>query len=217
MPDEKPRILACVPTYHAVDPAPFLHFMIVSQETGRAEARGQYAVRWMAGGPKVKLLRVRNGACKQALDIGASHLLLVDDDMLLNPADIIGRLLQADKDIVGPLFFRSDGNYDPLVFRLGSDDVFWPIFDYPQKQLFKVDAIGGGVMLIRRRVLETLHDLWFVPAPDGSASTDLPFCRKVTQAGFEVWCDSSMPVLQMGLPQPPGERNFQNFQNRQHP
>jgi hypothetical protein len=48
-----PKILASVPIYNAVTPEPFMFFMVCSQETGRAELRGEYSLRWMATGPKV--------------------------------------------------------------------------------------------------------------------------------------------------------------------
>jgi hypothetical protein len=205
------RILCSVPCYHAMDPLPLMHFLDVSQETGRAEAAGKYSVRWLVGGPKVKTQNVRNISCAATLNGGATHLAFVDDDMLLGPRDIFEKLLAHDKDIVAPLFFRSSGNFDPLVFHLNGDGEPHPITDYPKNALFKASGgVGTGVMLIKRAVLERVGDNngWFHYPLDSTRSMDLDFCIRAIGKGFKVWCDSSIIVKQMGLPAPVGEDDF---------
>lgn len=212
-----PRVLVCVPCYSGVDPNPFIRFLIVSQESGRAEAAGKYSVRWMIGGPKVKTQNVRNIACKMALDCAASHLLFVDDDMFLDDKDIVEKLLAHDKAIVAPLFFRSAGNYDPLVFDLDSNGDPTPILDYPKNALVEArGGVGTGVMLIKRQVLEAVKDPWFFYPPNPARSMDLHFCLRAIDLGFQVWCDTSLIVRQLGLPQPVGEDDFLNYQATIH-
>lgn len=203
------RILCSVPVYHALDPLPFMSFLDVSQETGRAEVAGKYSVRWLVGGPKVKTQIVRNISCRTTLTGGASHLAFVDDDMLLGPRDIFERLLAHDKDIVSPLFFRAAGNFDPLVFHLDGDGEPCPITDYPKDTLFEAPAgVGTGVMLIKREVLEALEDPWFFYPQQSTRSMDVDFCLRAIAKGFKVWCDTSIIVKQMGLPKPVGEEDF---------
>ncbi|MBF0562597.1 MAG: hypothetical protein HQL37_11370 [Alphaproteobacteria bacterium] len=203
------RILCSVPVYHAVEPLPFAHFLSLSQESGRAEAAGKYEVRWLVGGPKVKTQNVRNTSCRVALDGNATHLAFIDDDMLPEPKDILERLLAHDKDIVAPLFFRSSGNFDPLVFDLDGSGEPVPMLNYPRNALFQVNGgVGTGVMLIKSRVLKAMHDPWFYYLTNSARSMDVHFCIRAISMDFEVWCDSSIIVRQMGLPNPVGEADF---------
>lgn len=209
MSSEKPRILCSIPTYHAVDPHPFLKFLEVAQEAGRAEAAGKYAVRWQVGGPKIKTQNVRNQACKTVLEGGATHLAFVDDDMLLEPKEIFERLLAHDKDIVSPLFFRTEGDYEPLVFQVNGDGIPRPTLDYPKNSLFEVNCgVGTGVMLIKKEVLEALGDPWFFYPSSAALGMDIHFCQRAIQKGFKVWCDTSIVVRQMAIPKPVGEEEF---------
>jgi len=195
-----------------MEPEPLMNFMLVSQESGRAEARGEYSVRWLIGGPKVKTENVRNISCVTALKGGASHLLFIDDDMLISPPDIIGKLLALDKDIVSPLFFRSSGNFDPLVFNINGDGEPHPIMNYPQKEVFQVNGgVGTGVMLIKRAVLEAMKPPYFYYPPNTTRGADLHFCMRAIDKGFTVWCDSSLVVNQMGMARPVGEIDFLNM------
>jgi hypothetical protein len=204
-----PRVLASVPCYHAMDPEPLMNFLLASQDSGRAETRGEYSVRWLVGGPKVPTQKVRNISCDTALKGGATHLLFADDDMLISPPNIIGRLLARDKDIIAPLFFRSSGNFDPLVFDIDDKGEPHPILDYPHNELFQVTGgVGTGVMLIKREVLEAIGEPYFFYPENSTRSADLHFCMRAIKKGFQVWCDTSLIVKQMGMAQPIGEANF---------
>lgn len=208
------RVLFSVPCYHSMEPEPLMNFLITAQECGKAEAQGLYSVRWLVGGPKVKTQNVRNISCSAALKGGATHLAFADDDMLISPPDIIGRLLEKDKDIIAPLFFRSSGNHDPLVFNLNGDGEPHPIEDYPKNSLFQVTGgVGTGVMLIKREVLEAIGDPWFYYPENSTRSMDLHFCMRAIAKGFSVWCDTSLIVRQMGPRQPIGEEHFLNHKS----
>jgi GT2 family glycosyltransferase len=192
-----------------MDPEPLMNFLLVSQESGRAEARGEYSVRWLIGGPKVSTPKVRNISCEAALKGGATHLLFADDDMLLCPPDIIGKLLARDKDIIAPLFFRSSGNFDPLVFNVNGDGEPHPILDYPHNELFQVDGgVGTGVILIKREVIEAIGAPYFFYPENSTRGADLHFCMRAIKKGFQVWCDTSLIVKQMGMAHPIGETDF---------
>lgn len=207
-----PKILASVPIYNAVAPEPFMFFMVASQETGRAEVRGEYSVRWMATGPKVKIPLVRNISCDQMLKLGADYLAFVDDDMLLQPKEIFGRLLSQDKDIISPLFFRSSGDIQPLMFQMNGDGEPSPIEQWERGSL--VEATGGtgtGVMLIKRKVLEAMQPPWFYYPENSTRSMDVHFCLRAIELGFKVWCDTSIVCKQMGKAYPVGEEEYLKY------
>jgi hypothetical protein len=192
-----PRIFASVPVYSAVSPLPFMSFLALSQQTGRDEVKGLYKTRWLCAGPKCKLPVARNSSCDLALRQNATHLCLIDDDMV-PPPDSILRLLLHDVDIVAPLFFRSGEGHEPLVFRFDGNGAANPILDYPSASCFPVDAVGTGMMLIKRKVLQSIEPPWFFWPREGQGM-DMEFCHRAGQAGFKIWCDSSIKVPQEGI------------------
>lgn len=203
-----PHVLACVPAYGGTDPDPLMALIVASQETGRAEQRRDYEVRWMVGGPKVPIAKVRNTACHVATKGGATHLFFVDNDMLI-AAKLLGHLLALDLPIVVPMFFRSGGPVDPLCFDFDQKGNAVPMQNYPVNQVFKAPAgAGTGCMLIKVEVLQALEAPWFRPAHEPPYNYDLPFCQRAARAGFYTYCDSRMLVQQMGNAQPVGRDQF---------
>lgn len=197
-----PRIICTVPVYTAVTPLPFMHFCIFSQETGRAESAGKYKVKWNVGGPQSSASVIRNAACDFVLVGGASHLMLIDDDMCPQ-ANIIEHLLSLDVPIASPIFFRDNG--DPLVFEWKEGRRF-PILNYPIDEVFEAPAgVGTGVMLIKREVIESMEKPWF----DDTRDSDLNFCRRAAENGFKAYCDSRVLVLQMGKASPIGKAQWE--------
>jgi hypothetical protein len=196
-----PRVLCNVPVYTAVTPIPFINFMVFSQETGKAETAGKYKVKWNVGGPQTNVSMIRNIACKIAIEGGATHLFLVDDDMLL-PSGILEYLLGLDKPIVSPVFFRDDG--DPLVFEW-ANGMRVPMVNYPIDKLFEAPAgTGTGIMLIKTEVLKSMESPWF----DTGYQLDLEFCHRAEEKGFKTYCDSRVMVQQMGKPEPVGKKQW---------
>jgi hypothetical protein len=203
-----PRILVSVPNYHAVEPYPFIHFLILSQETGRAELEGRYAVCWMVGGPKVKIIPVREGAVRIAQQKGCSHLLQIDDDMVC-PQKLIDHLLADDVDIVVPLFFTAGPPIKPLCFESGTNGRPVPIWDYPKKALFECSGgVGTGVMLVKMEVFKAMESPYFRPTLDLTIGEDIDFCRRAMLLGFKCWCDSRILVRQMACQTPIGEEDY---------
>lgn len=204
MTNECPRIIGSVPVYTAMTPMPLMYFLSLSQETGRADAQGRYKLRWIVGGPKTQTHIIRNAACAVVLQSGATHLLLIDDDMCPT-ADIIDNLLLLDLPIVSPIFFRDNG--DPLVFDW---DPVTPkrvsMTNYPVDQVFEAPAgVGTGVMLIKRQVIEAIDG----PCFGVGEYSDLDFCAKAAAVGFKSYCDSRILVRQMGKPEPIGSSQWE--------
>ena len=141
----------------------------------------------------------------------ASHLLMVDTDMILPPY-LIEALLEADKDIVGGLCFTGNGpslsNLAPTirVIRPNEDgkpniEVLW---DYPRDTLVKCDATGAACMLIKRKVAEDVweargkdHPLpWFAHGVHNGIEIgeDVAFCLTAGKLGYEIWVDTGLVI-----------------------
>ncbi len=136
----------------------------------------------------------RNAIVQRFLQTDCSWLLVLDDDVvpLHNPL----RMVWADKDIVGsPAKIRQESQILSWAVYLKSSvvDAYIPVnleAQDPTAELLKVDAIGAGCILIRRKVLETLNAPFRCEYDDNGVltyGTNFAFCRKATAAGFEVW------------------------------
>lgn len=133
----------------------------------------------------------RTSLVKDAIEVGATHLLFVDSDMQF-PADALQRLLAHNKDIVGV-------DYNKRQFPLV------PVFEQPEKQdtLYKTKAIGTGLMLIKLSIFEKMKDqAWFNFGRNAEGETtlgeDVWFCMTAQDAGFEVWVDPTITVKHLG-------------------
>jgi hypothetical protein len=150
----------------------------------------------------------RNGLVDAFLKMPHDHFLWIDSDMLF-PDYGVTRLLNADKDIIGGVYYKKMFPYDPLAFQLGEDGNFRTWFDYPKDKMFKCGAVATGFMLVKRKVMEAFtpevikelskpFDLGRNPNSGNEEGEDLAFCRRAQKLGFEVWCDPTIPLGHIG-------------------
>lgn len=151
--------------------------------------------------PMHSLVQVARRDCVlEAQQAGSSHLCFIDSDMMF-PGDLITRLAERNKPVIG---VNAHEKRLPLVstVKIGVDKPEnWKAEDMP-KAPFKCFAVGTGLMLIDMRVFEKMEQPWFAFShhPDGSLDygEDVWFCKRVREAGFEVWCDPTIPVGHIG-------------------
>lgn len=205
-----PKILASVPVYHSVEPQPFLNFLVLSQVTGKAEAEGKYAVRWCVPGPKIKTVIARNTLSQLAITGDADYLLLMDDDMVV-PSNMLECLLKRNVDIVSPIFFRSVSPIDPLVYTIDEFGDRVPYYDYPKNALFETPGGNGtGVMLIKTSVLKKMDVPIWRGNIDPEIAEDIEFCDRAKTLGFKTYCDSTVEARQMSLPVAIGSEYYES-------
>lgn len=158
----------------------------------------------------------RSKHATEFLDTPCTHLMMIDDDMAF-PADIIGRLLSEDVDIIGVPYRRKTVN--PVRFTVRhTKDI---IYKENRPHMVEVEGIGTGLMLVKRKVFESL--LPSTPAirhtPDGPItqmffrhefiddgligsktymSEDYNFCRLAREAGYKIWAYVDEDVAHMG-------------------
>lgn len=116
----------------------------------------------------------------QAIKAGATHLFFVDDDMVYEK-DTLKKLLETDVDIVGAKYANRRGDGEVVEY-----------LDKRSDFLYKVKALGGGCVLIKKEVFEKVPQPWFgyktLPSGAVSMSHDWFFCEKAREAGFNIWC-----------------------------
>jgi hypothetical protein len=143
-----------------------------------------------------------NAGIQAALHAGAMAVLLLNNDTVVHPA-MLYHLLEAaaarpEAGVFGPAIYYYER--PQRIWQLGAREYsLLPIpLSLGQRTLrhnggrpFRVDYVTGCAMLVRREVfrqvglLDTAYAMYF---------EDADFCRRVRQAGFELWC---VPAAQM--------------------
>lgn len=141
----------------------------------------------------------REHIAKMAIERNCSHLLFIDSDMQFEP-DAAERLLARDKDIIGV-------QYNLRKFPKTSTVKVWDengkeLMEDQGNGLLKVASVATGFMLIKTSVFEKLSHPWFFWESDenGEVKTgeDSWFCRKAREAGYEIFCDITIPIKHWG-------------------
>jgi len=158
--------------------------------------------------------KARNYLVRIALEQGVTHLFFLDDDNP-PPPETLGRLLQADKDIITVPILTRNEPYTPCIFKKVdiSDKTKVPGYVHIEKidtsggDVVQVDACGMACTLIKREVLEKLYPKYegspfaftrdtIDPPVDGKnkrdMSEDVVFCERAKKEGFTVWCDTAI-------------------------
>jgi hypothetical protein len=154
--------------------------------------------------------------------VPTTHLLFIDDDMGFKP-ELVLDMLSLDKPLVG------------AAYRQRQDKITWTIGDIisseikntsPESMFLEVSAIGGGVMLIRKDVIEsmlqtlpnlegpisnsnttvltpvgikrTLRCFDRIETEQGTMGEDFAFCKRYRDCGGEVWASISHDVTHVG-------------------
>ncbi len=137
----------------------------------------------------------RNHIVADFLKTDMDYLAMFDCDTypLLNPFN----MLDSNKDVIGGAYFGWGKNGLRFhVYQKNKEKSLAKIqyLQYPPAKrggLQKVDAVGAGCMLIKRRVLEKIKKPFaYIYEPHIGRlkmSDDIAFCYRCQKAGFEVW------------------------------
>lgn len=132
----------------------------------------------------------RNQIVEQALVHGATHVMFIDDDVIVKP-DALFRLLAHDKDVVCGLQLTRNYPHLPLV------DFGYRRFLKPSDRgLVKILSAGLGICLIKTEVFKAMLKPWFrfgVIRPD-HMDEDTSFFQHLDADGFEVYLDTDCRV-----------------------
>lgn len=136
-----------------------------------------------------------------------THILFLDSDTI-PPANALEKLLSHDKDIISGLtpILQYDrekmtwGTLDNCFLKQDKEEDGKPAKTYAVQRntgLQQIIRCGTSCLLIKREVFEKLEKPYFKFefSEDGVTpvrSEDLYFCDKSKEAGFEIWCDSSV-------------------------
>lgn len=151
------------------------------------------------GGPLIG--KMRNILAEEFLKFHPpmTHLLMCDTDMEFTYEDV-NALLAAKRAVVGGIYIGrlpQVGDLHSVAMKKHEDGVYRPI---PMEKLpgpgeiIAVDALGMGLTLIERKVIEKLKpdhvQLWpFAETviEGRGVGEDISFCYRAKEAGFNIW------------------------------
>ena len=150
----------------------------------------------------------RNCLAKMACENGYDRIMWIDSDMVFEP-DLFERLsarLDEGRDFVTGLYFSRRMPIIPMIYSEVAcylkDGKQIPTSveyrDYPKDSMFKVQGCGfGGCMMTTKMVLDLAEKYGLPFSPILGFGEDLSFCQRATQAGYDLYCDSSIKLGHM--------------------
>ena len=163
---------------------------------------------WKTAWVKGKNYREKGGYAKartelveKAMELKAKWIFMVDTDVLPSP-DVITKMMAHKKDIVTGIYYMKSQPVQPILYKKLGDGPYW---DFPIDELFEVEAVGSGCILINMKVFEAMkkagipyyQENWEYTKPDGTkvqvrVGEDYWFCYQAKNLGFTTYCDSSL-------------------------
>lgn len=143
----------------------------------------------------------RTWLVNKAIEVGGTHILFVDCDMLF-PAGVIKQMLSHNKEIVGV-------EYNGRTFPLKG--VFEPLEERKENELYKAKFTGMGLMLIDLTIfndpkfgvdVEGKRSPWFNFGRDSQGALalgeDAWFSFVARDAGYDTWLDPTIKMYHLG-------------------
>lgn len=126
----------------------------------------------------------RNVAVHAAKQLGATHLLQIDSDMIFPPW-LLEEYLRADVDIIGTPYRRRGppwgmmGEMEPDQDLVGASKQCRPV---------KFKWLATGLMMVKMEVYDKMSEPYYRhPIEDGKVKgEDMEFCRQVKELGYDI-------------------------------
>lgn len=139
----------------------------------------------------------RERIAHKAINEGFTHVLWLDSDMVFGE-DVLEDLMFSGKPFVSCIYHARRKGYASCVFKSiepGGDIHF---DEYPA-ELFQIAGCGFGCLLITTEILSYVllhYGTCFSPLPN--LGEDLAFCKRVTDLGYQIWCDPAVVCGHIG-------------------
>lgn len=154
----------------------------------------------------------RNGLVELAQKENSDYVFFLDDDVM-PPVDVLKHLypvLAKDKNIgaVAGIYPAKTNPPEPMVYKqLGKG----PFYNWKYGEIFEVEGIATGCMLINMEVFKKIPKPWFkteAEDPNGkprpyNITDDLYFCNKALEAGFKLMAHGGVICSQWDIDVPP--------------
>lgn len=160
---------------------------------------GNTTINWSVGS---LIYASRDHLASQAIMENSDYVLWLDSDMVFS-SDLLVDLMkdiESGKDFVSGLYFRRKAPYSPVLYktiRMGfvGESVSEEYLDYPENEMFEIDACGFGGVLMKTEMLKAVidhdHNCF---APIIGYGEDISFCIRAKKLGYKLWCDSRVKM-----------------------
>src|SRR4030042_268924 len=142
---------------------------------------------------------LRNDVVEKSLSIGATHLIMLDTDMIYHP-ETIPRLISHKLPVVGALSFRRYPPFDEILLRKHTEDGitgYVSVEDWQEDELGEVDATGAGCIMFEMDVFKKMPAPWFRFQKNidtgATIGEDIGFCQDLKEAGYRIFVDTAVP------------------------
>lgn len=140
--------------------------------------------------------QARIAIVESARRLDAPWIFMVDDDVEIPQwtiRQLMNTIKQADDDVmvVGGIYPSRTNPTEPIVYKGHGQGVYWK---WRRGEIFEVDAIGTGCMLIRTEVFDKIERPWFKTVKETATDVtdDIWFCAKVREKGYRILADGSV-------------------------
>ena len=131
----------------------------------------------------------RNIIVQKFLSKKHDYLLMIDSDTV--PPSSVVNLADYQKDIIGALYFMwQKGEIMPVAFDRAKEGMYQPVKIDDKDGVVECDAIGTGVIMLSRKVLEDVKAPFLNEYDEDGMKIfglDIAFCRRAKEKGYKVF------------------------------
>ena len=154
-----------------------------------------------------------------------THHFWLDDDLCMFDPNVLMRLVQDNQPIVSGLYWRQEWPHYPILLQehgVGEDvlyDYAYSDTPYPKDKMVQVDAVGCGMLLVKREVYEKIEAPRFLWHGDLKHlhGEDMYFSRKARRAGYPIYVDTRARALHVARTPIGSEEDKWTWFKRRHP
>mgnify|MGYP002638445677 CR=1 FL=1 len=151
----------------------------------------------------------RNDLVQQALYLGCTHILMMDSDQIYNTDNMIQKMLDHDKPVLGARVHRRYPPFDPLLLE-GEISKLTQIPDEKIKDKdgnfnteLQVDYTGTGCILYDMKIFNDMlpeKPFQLITGENGQPiGEDINFCTKLKKMGIPIFADCSIDIKHLTL------------------
>lgn len=144
------------------------------------------------------LPQLRTQMVQQAKDIGATHILMLDSDMIF-PAELAQEWAAEDREVIAANCMIKAWPSAPTARMYNGTPEGRKLYCDPDQRWEKVWRVGTGIMMIDMRVFDKIEQPWFPitwrPESETYQGEDWGFAELCEKAGIAMWVDQEASSL----------------------
>jgi GT2 family glycosyltransferase len=153
------KVMVSIPAWGSVQPEAYINHMSWFGQESRMSEKNNLQVEFA---PMIRsaICCARNELVRQALNRDATHLMFIDDDMII-PQYAISKMVQKNLPILSALCYLRTPPHYPSMFmdpEDGTGKIFY-LKDWPKGETIQVDAVGSACVMINTDVFRKIQEM----------------------------------------------------------